>query len=292
MTVSAILRDLTALVRNDAPPALLPPRFHSYIVVEGDTVRFDTAGIPMVRPWSGIDGAFHYNPTTVAQWGLGGYARGDYALAQKACEWLVEWQHPNGGFPLTFRHTVSGQYDLAPPWYSAISQGNAMSLLSRMYALTGNPLYRMAAKHALHLLDKPVAQGGLRSELNGGVWFEETPADPPNHIFNGSVFALLGIGDCAEHCGYGSELWTEGEASLRANINAHIVWAPFHESAPSNLPDPWGVYDLRATPNYLGRFYMQLHCELIEEMAARTGHATYSGTAAALRAALAAYGGQ
>ncbi len=277
-----------------APPAFMPPRFDTFILVPSDSVQFDALGIPTVKIWS--TGEWNRTPTTIAQWGLGHYARGDYDMARRAADWLVSAQRADGGFPLTFDHSIPGGYDLTAPWLSAITQGNAISLLSRLYVYCGFAAYRDAAIAALAPLDEPVATGGLKGSLNGDPWYEETP-DPayPNHIFNGSVFALLGIGDAAELLDDADALlmWNEGEASLRANINAHIVWAPLAPGAPS-LPDPWGVYDLQVNgvptiPNYLTDFYMKLHCELIEEMAARTGHPTYTDTAAALRVSLANY---
>lgn len=274
------------------PPAFMPVRFLPFDLSPGPNVQFDTNGIPSVIIWS--TGQFNQSPTTIAQWGLGGYARSDFAKAQKACDWLVTHQSANGGFPLTFNHSIPNGYNLTAPWYSAITQGNAISLLVRMWKVTGNEAYKDAAVAGLGLLATPVVQGGLKSSLNGKVWFEET-ADPayPNHIFNGSVFALLGIHDLFQFTGEGEGLWLEGEDSLRSNINAHIVWQP-HQVA--GYPDPWGTYDLQVNgvpsmPNYLSDFYMQLHCELLEEMAARTGHSTYSLTAASLRTSLAAYRG-
>lgn len=247
--------------------------------------------------WS--TGQFNQSPTTIAQWGLGAYARGDYSKAVKAANWLIQHQAPNGGFPLTFDHTNSPNdpnagWHLTAPWYSAITQGNAISLLARVYSITDDYAYSDAAVRALEPLTKTVAQGGLQGELNGLVWFEETP-DPnyPNHIFNGSVFALLGIRDLYEITGSWEalQLWQQGEASLRANINAHIVWAPLQDSS---LPDPWMIYDQQVNgfpnvPNYVTAFYAGIHIKLMREMAMRTGSAVYSETADAMTRSLDEY---
>jgi hypothetical protein len=280
-----------------APAAFLPARFAGFTLIEGDTVRVDEHGIPSVIMWS--TGKFNQSPTTVAQWGLGGYARGDFEMARKASEWLLAHQSANGGFPLTYDHAIPGGrgYHLTAPWYSAITQGNAISLLVRMWKVDDNPAYLKAAKQALRLLQTPVAQGGVQGRLNGGVWFELTP-DPryPNHIFNGSVFALLAIHDLATIGGDAEAmaLWQAGEASLRANIGEYLVQAPFHPGAPKNLPERWAVYDLQvngepAVPNYLGDFYMEVHCELMEEMAARTGRPEYAQVAEIWRQSLSTY---
>jgi heparosan-N-sulfate-glucuronate 5-epimerase len=272
----------------------MPVRFASFILTAGPSVRFDTNGIPSVALWS--TGEFVQNPTTIAQWGLGAYARADYETARKAADWLVAHQSANGGFPYDFNldHPDPRAYHLKAPWYSAIAQGNSISLLSRMFISTGNTVYRDAAANALKPLMMPVAQGGLQGSVNGGVWFEEYP-DPnfPSHVFNGSVFALLGIHDLAVLAGNADaqRLWAEGEASLAANINAHVVWAPFKTAG---LPDPWAVYDLPFNgvpeiPNYLTDFYMRVHIELMREMAARTGRPLYTTTADTLSVSLTSY---
>ena len=267
---------------DGVPEAFMPARFAGYTLNPGDTVRVDEDGIPRVIIWS--TGTFNYNPTTVAQWGLGAYARAEFETARKASDWLIQNQSANGGFPLTFDHAIPGGYSVTAPWYSAISQGNAISLLVRMWKVDRNPSYLRSAKRALRLLAVPVAAGGLQGELNGGIWFEMV-ADPryPNHIFNGSVFALLGvhdlavIGDDAE----AQALWRAGEASLRANLSAFTVRAPFHPDAPPGLPDRWALYDLQvngfpAVPNYIGESYMLVQCELMDEMARRTHYQDYA----------------
>lgn len=278
-----------------APAPFLPARFAGFRLDEGETVRVDEQGIPSVIIWS--TGKFNQSPTTIAQWGLGAYARGDFKTARKAADWLLAHQSRNGGFPLTYNHAISGGYNLPAPWYSAITQGNAISLLTRMWKVDDDPTYLAAAKRALQLLQIPVADGGLQGRLNGSVWFELTP-DPryPNHIFNGSVFALLGIHDLATIGGDAEalELWQAGEASLRANLGTFLVRAPFHPEASADLPELWALYDLQvngrpAVPNYLGEFYMQVHCELIEEMNARTGRQEYARLAQALRKSLSTY---
>lgn len=294
---TAVFEDKVISAERDGavPDAFMPVRFAGYTLVEGERVRVDENGIPSVIIWS--TGKFEYNPTTVAQWGLGAYARGDFKTARKASDWLVDSQVDKGGFPLNFNHAIPGQYDMIAPWYSAMSQGNAISLLVRMWRVDGNPQYLESARRAFRLLTIPVAEGGLQSRLGGRVWFEMVPdPDHLNHNFNGSVFALLGIHDLATIGGDAEALalWQQGEESLRANIDAFLVRAPYHPKAPEGLPEEWALYDLQvhgvpAVPNYIGEFYMQVHCELLEEMAKRTGRQRYAQIAQAWRKSLSTY---
>lgn len=232
----------------------------------------------------------------IAQWGLGAYARRDDIIAKKAADWLVAHQAENGGFPLTVNHDFPHPkgYRLKAPWYSAVTQGNAMSLLSRLYKTTGDVRYRDAAVRALKLLTITVPDGGLVGTLNGRPWYEETP-DPnfPNHIFNGSVFALLGAHDVWLYTGseLARQIWLAGKMSLRANLNAHIVWEPYQQAG---LPSPWMVYDLQVEgvpeiPTYVTDFYMKVHIQLLREMATRTNSIHYTEAADALQLSLDRY---
>lgn len=107
---------------------------------------------------------------------------------------------------------------------------------------------------------------------------------------------MLGIHDLAIIGGDAEALalWQRGEESLRANIDAFLVRAPFHPKAPKGLPEEWALYDLQvdgmpAVPNYIGKFYMQVHCELLEEMAKRTSLQRYAQIAGACRKSLSSY---
>lgn len=266
----------------------IPSIFESFDLEPGPNVQFDAAGIPSVKIWS--TNAFNQSATTIAQWGLGAMTRyskshnpTELAKARKAADWLLAHQSQNGGFPLMFdhHHPDPRGFQLKAPWYSAITQGNAMSLLVRMYGETGDTRYLDSAERALLLLEIPVASGGLQGELNGMPWFEETP-DPakPSHIFNGSIFALLGIGDLYAATGnrMAGMLWGAGEESLRKNLRFYVI-ATTPEDA--TLPHPWSVYELQHNgfpekPHYLTDFYMGVHIKLMREMAMRTGQMEYS----------------
>ena len=269
----------------------MPSIFSTFDVKPGPTVRINEDGVPEIKPWSTNE--FTANPTTVAQWGLGAAARyavsssdADRDIMRRASDWLVKVQQPNGGFPLTFNHIHPDPngYRLMAPWYSAISQANGISLLVRTYQETADKRYLETAVKALDLLDIPLEQGGLQGRIDGGIWFEETPdAASPNHIFNGSIFALLGINDLYRATGNEKawRLWMDGTESLRRNLNKFIV-----RESPEDptLPMPWSIYELKQygepkKPHYLTDFYMGIHIKLMREMAERTGQVYYTTVA-------------
>lgn len=61
------------------------------------------------------------------------------SMFYSAADWLVRHQDANGGWPIgVHRKIASGRADLAPGWYSAMGQGQAMSALMRAYYISGN----------------------------------------------------------------------------------------------------------------------------------------------------------
>lgn len=278
------------------PPALMPAFFSPVRLPPGPDIKYDAEGVPQVRIW--CDQQIHYSPTTIAHWGLGAYARGEMDIARKAADWLLANQAPNGGFALMFDcwYPAGGGMWMRGPWYSAMTQGNVLSLLTRIWKVTGDTKYRDAAIRGLRIMTLTVEQGGVKSTLNGGVWFEETAVPGiENHILNGSIFGLMGIHDVWLYTGdtEAKTLWEAGEASQRANLNAHVIWAPFKDPT-LKLPDPWMQYELPVNglpemPNYLTDHYMKVHIQQYLEMALRTNRPEYSQMATIMQGQLVKY---
>lgn len=115
-----------------------------------------------------------------------------------AAEWLVNNAHVHsGGWPIPVRRKIAaGVTDLKPGWFSAMSQGHAISLLSRAYHRSGDVKYLQAAKKALYVLDVPAENGGVRAMwLDKYVWYEEYPTKPSLFVLNGFIYTLLGLYD-------------------------------------------------------------------------------------------------
>ncbi|MFZ6045341.1 D-glucuronyl C5-epimerase family protein [Pseudomonas sp. CR3202] len=86
--------------------------------------------------------------------------------------------------------------DLKAPWISGLSQSLGISILLRQFQLTNDQKYLDGAKRALEWLNRPVADGGVRMDVEGGVWYEEYPnAQQPSHVLNGHIWALFGVLD-------------------------------------------------------------------------------------------------
>ncbi|CAH8296951.1 unnamed protein product [Schistosoma turkestanicum] len=116
-----------------------------------------------------------------------------------AANWFIKHQdNRTGGWPVNVRRISYGRKALKPGWYSAMGQGQAISLLVRAYNYTGNRLYLEACHRALDLFNVNIKRGGIRSyflDQSDLVWFEEYPFDPPIHVLNGFIYSLIGLYD-------------------------------------------------------------------------------------------------
>lgn len=164
---------------------------------------FDKNGIPLLD-YRGKVGK-QYNPIAIAQYGLGHYNlykqtknRKNLDISIKQADWLVNNLEKNDQGVLVWMHHFDWEYreTLKSPWYSALAQGNGISLLARIYLETKNEKYLETAKQALKSLFITINNGGvLDIDKNGNYWLEETIVNPPTHILNGFFWTIFGLWD-------------------------------------------------------------------------------------------------
>ncbi|MBI3272529.1 MAG: hypothetical protein HYZ53_26295 [Planctomycetes bacterium] len=171
-----------------------------------------------------------WNPAYVAWWGIlchdraaeTGEARFRDAFARQLAwlganarecfgtgrVWSYEFDWPNG--PSTLR----------APWISAMAQGLAISALVRGARLFGDPSFLALARAAAEPFRHDLDAGGVRTTLNGSVFYEEYPIRPETLVLDGSLFALVGLGELAQVTGDASieELFRSGAAGVAANL--------------------------------------------------------------------------
>lgn len=144
-----------------------------------------------------------------------------------AADWLVRHQDDGGGWKIMVSRSVAeGQLSLDPGWYSAMAQGQAMSLLVRAHARSGRREYLDAAVRAMALFDVPSADGGIVAKfMDRHVWYEEYPTTPPSFVLNGFMYSLIGLYDVSATAGPGDDgrqtatrLYSSGIASLRSML--------------------------------------------------------------------------
>ena len=145
-----------------------------------------------------------YNPVAIAQYGLNQY--GDwintsqqkyYDSAKIQADYLLETQDKkNGKFYYNFDFQVGGtNQTLKAPWSSAMAQGQAISLLARIYYISKDEKYLEAAKLAMKPLTVDVEDGGLCADFFGYPYYEEYPTVPASYTLNGFMFTLVGLHD-------------------------------------------------------------------------------------------------
>jgi heparosan-N-sulfate-glucuronate 5-epimerase len=156
----------------------------------------DHAGLPLER----IPGGEHvYFPIPIMQKALGHWDR--WLSSERRCaqhrtsflhiaKWALDSQDDNGGWETWSHLRTKG---VLP--YSAMTQGEAISVLVRAFSATGEDVYLEGAHRALTPMLTPIDKGGTSWLAPEGLILEEVPLGIPNTILNGWVFALYGLYD-------------------------------------------------------------------------------------------------
>ncbi len=140
---------------------------------------------------------------------------------------------------------------LDSPWFSALAQGQGISLLSRAYLETKNEKYLQIASDAFSAFLEDISRGGVsyRDEENN-LWLEEYIVYPPTHILNGFIWACWGVRD----------YWLLTKDKLAENIYQECL-----KTLEKNLKKFdigfWSLYDLAPTKlkSLASLFYHSLH---------------------------------
>ncbi|MDZ7370382.1 MAG: D-glucuronyl C5-epimerase family protein [candidate division KSB1 bacterium] len=228
--------------------------------LENFSYDFDAEGIPRVQYGPPI--GLRYNAITTAQWGLYNLQRwvekgADAALqtALRCADWLVAncrpWKNEalawiyEYGFPL---------YGPFPPWISAMAQGEAISLLLRCCSVNPKEDYLRVSRAAVRVFLYDYAEGGVAAPLaDGTVFFQEYPVEPPVHVLNGGIFALLGVYDYAVFF---------DDQEMRALVH-HVVDGLKRRWRDWDLGF-WTRYDLYRIPRAASPMYQELHARLFD----------------------------
>ena len=179
--------------------------YQSFFTKADYAAHTDADDVPMLD-YRGHVGQ-QYNPIANAKWGRGNWnlwrPTGDADRRRRwtlAADWLVENLSPNPvGVPV-WKHHFDWEYrdTLRAGWYSALAQGQGLSLLCRAHRATGDARYRDAADAAFGAMTVPTGEGGvLIRDGDDGAWLEEAVVNPPTHILNGFLWAMWGVHDYA-----------------------------------------------------------------------------------------------
>ena len=221
-------------------------------------VHTDGNGVPMLD-YRGHIGR-QYNPIAIAQWGLGNWnlwqRTGDVGRRRRwtlAADWLVEKLSPNQQGVPVWKHQFDWEYrdTLRAGWYSALAQGQGLSLLCRASRATGDDRYLDAAHAAFGAMTVATEEGGvLIREGTDGAWLEEVVVDPPTHILNGFLWAMWGVRDYAIASEMRAAWALLGACTRTLRRNLHAFDCGF-----------WSLYEQSGTrlPMLASPFYHGLH---------------------------------
>ncbi|MDY6949971.1 MAG: D-glucuronyl C5-epimerase family protein [Thermodesulfobacteriota bacterium] len=204
--------------------------------------HYDDAGIPLLDYHGRV--GLRYNPIAIAQYGLGNYnlyrrTRKENRKSKFLCaaDWLAQNLEKTAHGTRVWHHHFDWEYrdKLKAPWYSALAQGQGLSLLIRAHQETRKDSYLQAAHEALHTFKKDVKEGGVSYiDRKGHVWFEEAIVNPPTHILNGFIWAMWGIYDYFLYTADGEArmLFREGVETLKANLSHFDAgfWSLYEQS--------------------------------------------------------------
>jgi heparosan-N-sulfate-glucuronate 5-epimerase len=231
---------------------------------------YDSAGIPMLDYHGKI--SLQYNPIAITQWGLGNYnlfCQTQNELRKKkfltASDWLCAHLEPNALGSWVWNHHFDWEYrsPLKAPWYSALAQGQGISLLVRAYRETGAAAYLDAAERAFTSFLKSTHEGGVTFiDERGHLWFEEYMVSPPTHILNGFIWAAWGVYDCflATQNKAAWDLFAQAVLTLRTNLSRYDLGF-------------WSLYEQSNTllPMVASPFYHRLHVVQLRVLHRLTG---------------------
>jgi heparosan-N-sulfate-glucuronate 5-epimerase len=239
---------------------------------------YDPSGIPQLDYHGRI--GLQYNPIAIAQFGLGNYnlwrRTADPERRKKfflIAEWLAAHLEPNAHGLAVWNHHFNWEYrdPLKAPWYSALAQGQGISLLVRAHKESGDSHYLGAARQAFVSFQQPIDQGGVAfTDESGDLWFEEYIVSPPTHILNGFIWALWGVYDyfLATRDPSAQLLFSRGVRTLLHNLDRYDLGF-------------WSLYEQSGTrlPMVASRFYHQLHVVQLRVMHRLTGEEAFARVA-------------
>lgn len=152
---------------------------------------------PVVYAQYGIAALTEYQRTDDPKW-LAHAARNAERLTQIRVERGTGWWYPYN-FPWTYYSRT-----LKAPWFSAMAQGQSLSLFTRLAEETGDPRWITAAHRTWESFRQPYSSKAPWSSLviDDHLYFEEyAGSQPPLLVLNGHVFAMFGLYDYWHYTG-------------------------------------------------------------------------------------------
>lgn len=213
--------------------------------------------VPISEPAPGIRMEFSI---AIFQYGLAAYdlylltKDESYLRKLKSCaEWALENQEQNGAWK-TFTYKRPDQY------YSAMAQGEALSLLVRAHKVFDDDRYIESAKKAKHFMMIPVDKGGTTIYKDGKIYLYEYVNEA--QVLNGWIFSAWGLFDYAKYFNDNQTLeeWQNTVYTMAEKLPVydHGFWSMYNDG--NGLANP---------------FYHKLHIAQLNTMYDLTGIDTF-----------------
>jgi len=213
---------------------------------------------------SGNESRRYYSVIDIAQYAMGNYELYLNTHNQKYlkvflanCDWLEENQiskigsNLNGVWLLPYEVPL---YNIKAGWVSALGQGLAISALTRAYQCTGEDHYLDTALRGVEVFKLDKAAGGVKTEEDGFICYEEYQSKTPSCVLNGHISALWGLYDLNQVSDDNTckEMFEDAISSLEENIVRYDIGY-------------WTRYDLYSDfKNVASYFYHDLHIKQLK----------------------------
>lgn len=186
--------------------ALSVDQYGEYPLVLDPTTPRDPTGAKLYTK----DGQTYWHPVVLAEDGLEAIhayaatnAPADLSFAEADAHALIANRTTYAGgwwYPYQFDFDLHGDSGdiMHAPWYSAMSQGEALNLFDHLYEITRDAQWRTAADATFATFLHPY-QGDnsvpwvVNVDQDGYVWLQEYPGPAPDYTINGMNFATVGI---------------------------------------------------------------------------------------------------
>jgi hypothetical protein len=204
------------------------------------------------------------NHVTIAQLALGAWQkRGEdeawLPVFADGAEWLAGALDDAGGLQYLF--AMPHTFEISPPWYSAMAQGEAASVFVRAALTLGDSTFADAAERAI----KPLREdSSIVAHTPEGPVLQEYPTEPPSHVLNGWMFALWGLYDVAKLAERSGTAAPEAQHAFIEGINALVRRVDLYDAGLG-----WSRYDLypHRLTHVASPFYHRLHVALLKATA-------------------------
>ncbi len=221
----------------------------------------------------------HYHPIRIAQFALHRYGEWLHSSSQVAridflaqATWLRESQQKRG-IPGLYRFGFSwDKYGAEPGWWSAMAQGEAISVLLRAEHLAPGNGFGDAAERAAMPFDYEIERGGVVWRRGDDVFFEEIANEHAPHVLNGCIFALWGIWELRARTG---STWLD--PLIEASTATLRRWLDRFDTGW------WTLYSLlhsaNGRPHLATLKYHQFHVAQMRVLGAMFGDRVFEGAA-------------